>query len=826
MPTFASPPTTATRLTWALWWAGRGWAVFPVCSPEMGPHLHNTKEGIICDANNRDFGKRPMLGGGFKTGTVNRETIEKWWSKWPDANIGATPPEDHFVVDIDGETDVEFPDTWEHTTGKGTHKVYRQNITKPAEQTNPQNAYWPNVDTRVSGKGYIVLPPSTHRSGAVYTLVSQATPTVFPAELLPDRSKSRRTTKSTAETSPALRLLSLPRDADQLGDDAMSVVAGYLARYIPDREHWAALLGAINAGLSDPLSDQAMSKKDGIWEKHQQTLANKEAKELDDEARGWLFELGEAGYSTPIETRESVDYMPWSDFRVQAKGLVIEPDNQVWIVDFTRADGSVLENQRLSTHVMASTSRLREWLLGKGMVLHDHAADKRKHAGGRLMKLLQSQDAPVLMSRDHYGWCDQTSAFLTMDGEVTAEGLRPFTEVYPEDRLRADAPTVYRWDCDLDQARSWLTRVLALQAPTETMKIGSWLMMLFLRGQWSGRLPGILVDASAGSGKTLFFQLLSKLAGVQADGEELTHAVARDMLSANSSGFIWLDDVATKEDMQQLIRKAMTQGSVRKKTKVDGADWTSKVIPLRASAIISGEGTDWFRQKAMRDRFIDVRFTLDETTRTPDADKLSKEDLGAASGVLLQEALKHAHLLADLDAELKSDVVERDRQAQAVLRMGSRILDLVLSTGDHYSAMADAWFNGDSEQINRGHASENVLEVFPSLWSGLGYPHQAGQHNVAYPIWYDEISATFWIAGKRAAEAWNERRNVSSRQRQLTDYAAIQKELDACGATVSKNKKIPGSERGTVSYRQLPKRYSDMVLANAGVELGEHTLED
>jgi hypothetical protein len=823
MPTLNPPALTASRTEWALWWASRGWRVFPLCSPEMGDHIHfRAKEA--CD---KDLGKTPMVGGGFKPGTCDPAQIREWWSKWPNANIGSTPPDDHFVIDIDGELDegLEFPATWTHRSGKGEHLLYRQNITKPVEQTQTQNRYWTNVDTRVSGKGYIVLPPSLHKSGKHYELASMMTPTVFPAEMIPARTKAKRAPKQatpTPETSDVLRLLLAPRDAPELGDDAMAVVAGYLARHIPDREHWEAIMGCVNLSLAEPLPESAMAKKAGIWEKHQGNQEAKEQKALDDESRGWLFELGDTGYTTLIESRDNVESMPWSDFRVQAKGLVVEPDSQVWIVDFTRADGTVLANQRLNSHVLANVSALRAWLLNRGMVLYSNQQDKRQHHGTRLVKLMQSQGAPVLHSRDYYGWCDQTQAFLTVDGEVTSEGLRSFTEVYPEDRLSTDSPTAYRWDVDLVQARDWLDRLLRLQDEAESVKIGAWLMMLFLRGQWNGRLPGLLVNASAGSGKTLFFQCLSKMAGTPSEGEDPTMPVARDMLAGNSSGFVWLDDVSTNEQMEQLLRKAMTQGRVLKKEKGDNGQWQTKHIPLRGSAIISGEGTDFYRQKAMRDRFVDVEFGM--AHRTKDAEVLAKSDLGAASGVLLQEALRQAHRLPELEA-LRSDVMERDHQAQATLRIGARILDAVMATGSKYTDLIDVWHSGKAKASDQGHASENVLHVFPSLWVSLGYPHQAGANGIAFPIWYDEVTEVFWVAGKKVAEAWNDRKNVSQRQRQLTSPDAIRKELDACQASNSANKRVPGS-RSTLTYRSLPKRYSAMVLRLAEVEQGEDTLSD
>lgn len=183
MPTLKAPEVTAPMLDWALWWASQGWQVFPLCSPAMGDHTHTWLKGDLCT---KDIGKAPMVSGGFKSGSANPDVIRERWSKWPTANIGSQPPEGHIVVDIDGETDVEFPPTRVHASGKGVHRIYRDNITKPMPQGN---RLWPNVDTRTHGKGYVVLPPSMHVSGAQYRVLEDRPATVFPAEMVPDKAQ-------------------------------------------------------------------------------------------------------------------------------------------------------------------------------------------------------------------------------------------------------------------------------------------------------------------------------------------------------------------------------------------------------------------------------------------------------------------------------------------------------------------------------------------------------------------------------------------------------------------------------------------------------------
>src|SRR5688572_20746618 len=170
------PNDTEPMLEFALWWSTRGWLVFPLCSPEMGEHSHR-RDGPTCDD---DVGKAPMIDTGFKGGTNDAKQIQQWWTRWPNANIGATPPSGHVVVDIDGDSELEWADTCVHHTAKGRHLIYRD----PEGRVPHGNRVWPNVDTRVSGKGYIVLPPSLHKSFKRYALSETRKVVDFPYPLL------------------------------------------------------------------------------------------------------------------------------------------------------------------------------------------------------------------------------------------------------------------------------------------------------------------------------------------------------------------------------------------------------------------------------------------------------------------------------------------------------------------------------------------------------------------------------------------------------------------------------------------------------------------
>lgn len=145
---------------WALHYAEMGLAVFP----------------LAC----RD--KVPAVVGGCKVATTKRTTIERWWDKNPQYNIGiATGNKSSGLVVIDLDVDKnkgidgydvlrdwqnkhgKLPETWQSITGRGGyHYFYKDAIV----HSNRVGLY-EGVDIRGEG-GYIVAPPSVHPNGNIY----------------------------------------------------------------------------------------------------------------------------------------------------------------------------------------------------------------------------------------------------------------------------------------------------------------------------------------------------------------------------------------------------------------------------------------------------------------------------------------------------------------------------------------------------------------------------------------------------------------------------------------------------------------------------------
>jgi hypothetical protein len=138
--------------------------------------------------------KRPLVRGGFKAATTNADDIDAWWAGWPTASIGWDIPPDHLVLDIDprhggdeslAELEAEhgrLPKTLSSLTGGGgQHLIFKVPAgTEVLQLTGVRDG----IDTRVGGRGYIILPPSMHASGRRYAWSQRVAPVEAPGWLI------------------------------------------------------------------------------------------------------------------------------------------------------------------------------------------------------------------------------------------------------------------------------------------------------------------------------------------------------------------------------------------------------------------------------------------------------------------------------------------------------------------------------------------------------------------------------------------------------------------------------------------------------------------
>lgn len=150
-------------LDYALQYAARGWRVFPT----------HSNIGGVCTCGRdcgKDNSKHPRIRAWQTHATIDPATIEAWWRKWPDANIGIATGGGLVVLDLDGHAEIQafkriasphggLLPTLVARTARGLHLYLAGD--------------WPTTK-KVDGLlvrgtgGYVVAPGSLHASGIRY----------------------------------------------------------------------------------------------------------------------------------------------------------------------------------------------------------------------------------------------------------------------------------------------------------------------------------------------------------------------------------------------------------------------------------------------------------------------------------------------------------------------------------------------------------------------------------------------------------------------------------------------------------------------------------
>jgi hypothetical protein len=134
----------------ALAYAGRGVPVFP-CEPGA---------------------KRPLTRNGHWDATTDPHAIERWWGRWPSANVGVPTGKKSGIVVLDVDVTTGGPESLAkleragvpvpktartRTGGGGIHLYFR--YPRETDIRNSAGLLGPGLDVRGEG-GYVVVPPS------------------------------------------------------------------------------------------------------------------------------------------------------------------------------------------------------------------------------------------------------------------------------------------------------------------------------------------------------------------------------------------------------------------------------------------------------------------------------------------------------------------------------------------------------------------------------------------------------------------------------------------------------------------------------------------
>lgn len=164
-------PTNDDRIRAALWFAERGFGVFPVWSTKA--------DGVCRCVKGRDCespGKHPIGVHGFHDATTDPARISTFLSAASEPNYGLLPPDGVFILDVDGAgLDVLnalqdrlgwLPATLRTKTANGWHVFLRW----PSGHPRPIGQLWGFVTRwrEGTGAGYVIGPRSVHASGHAY----------------------------------------------------------------------------------------------------------------------------------------------------------------------------------------------------------------------------------------------------------------------------------------------------------------------------------------------------------------------------------------------------------------------------------------------------------------------------------------------------------------------------------------------------------------------------------------------------------------------------------------------------------------------------------
>jgi hypothetical protein len=126
------------------------------------------------------------VSGGLKAATTDTGQIEVWWVRWPRANVGLRTGAVSKLVVLDVDPDHGGDATLDRlqseygalpagravrTGGDGRHLYFRH--PGGAVRNDAGRRLGPGLDIRGDG-GYVIAPPSRHRSGTKYELIGRS----------------------------------------------------------------------------------------------------------------------------------------------------------------------------------------------------------------------------------------------------------------------------------------------------------------------------------------------------------------------------------------------------------------------------------------------------------------------------------------------------------------------------------------------------------------------------------------------------------------------------------------------------------------------------
>jgi putative DNA primase/helicase len=468
----------------ALYYAGRGWPVFP--ATEINSRgLCNCEDGAACASP----AKHPRTTHGLNDATTDAETIRRWWAKWPTANVGIRTGEMSglVVLDIDVKKhngrDTLAALEREHGTlpatltartgGGGEHRAFRH---PGGKVKSTAGDIGPGLDIRADG-GYIIVEPSRHVSGKTYEWVDLDAPiAVAPQWLLALNDAGR----SKAPDDEA--------DAEKGWDQGerntrMTSVAGRLRRIGLNEHDIFDELRKVNKRRCHPPLDDDELRRIAV------NVSHYEADE-----RYPLTHWGNA--------RRIVDLYGTRIRHTAALGWIDYRDEKRWQAE---ADGSVARLAKAIVQDMRVEAAVREGKAAAKLWAHAKVSQQNGYVNGTLESLKTEEEIEVLSSDlDPDPWlfnCDN-GTFDARTGE-----LRPHRR---DDLITKLSPASFDPDARSALWEEFLT--LAMGGDTEMIRFLQLISGSFLTPSTRDELLYLLFGRTW-TGKSTFVEALLAMLG-------------------------------------------------------------------------------------------------------------------------------------------------------------------------------------------------------------------------------------------------------------------------------------------------------------------------
>jgi hypothetical protein len=765
----------------------QGWAIFPLAPRSKEPY-----EGT----------------NGVKQATRDSEQYERWVNDVPDANIGGAT-DGFLVIDVDvrsgAKRPLELQTRW-HASGRGDgggHLIYRLT---PAQRhmglKSGSGRLGPGMDIKTGAGSYVVLPDSLHPdTGQPY--VSDRMPIKYlPDDLarkILDAQNSKR--GGEGETNKGRSILShlLSHPPVEGGrNEWLTKVAGHFAKqYRKQPDLYYEMMRMANERLIEPLDEMEVDKTaNSIWNTEAGGHPDREFSELLTQDNGYLtggdFETLHGILDGPKEATMIISEQ-WGNFDVKLRAKLIDPESDAMWFDLILQCKH--DRKEISTLVPASifgdTPKLRGWLASFGLSVKEtpeRPLHKSMGWSARLGRYVGAQSAPVHILAKKLGWDDEEGAYLTHLNAVSEDGARVYRKSQPVPSLKSSGQCNFEYGFagSREQAQRVLAEVMTFHDENCMAAFGAWWAASLVK-QWlqplAGLFPFMAIEAASESGKTEgAFGMLVRLAGTMDSAGFYTVAALRDVLSTNSNGIVWIDDVDEPTRYFELLRSLTMGGVLSKKAGENFAN--TQQFRLVGSLLMSGEALGLEKQKALLDRAVLIsppsptdRISL-KSGRESIAQYQDILDLRADLEILGGEQAIAGHYLwmvAGWREQIEQTFRDtrtlpgRVKARDALLRTGARVLDAMLATGqrdtkaawsgdgrwakqlEEYLALAEpTTFKGDNKLF---------LELLPWALRNFNLPetaHRAGGGAAAFVEGIEEGAPVIWFSPRQLAKLWGE----------------------------------------------------------------------